>query len=45
MASARREYLALLEADAQKGKAGRPRKKIPPPADTAEGDPFDEPSQ
>lgn len=27
MAAARREYLALLEADAAKGKGGRPKKK------------------
>jgi len=27
MAAARREYLALLEAEAAKGKGGRPRKK------------------
>ena len=45
MASARREYLALIEADAQKRKSGRPRKNVPPPADTGEGDPFDEPEQ
>jgi hypothetical protein len=27
MAAARREYLALLESDAAKGKGGRPKKK------------------
>jgi hypothetical protein len=27
MAAARREYLALLEAEAAKGKGGRPKKK------------------
>jgi hypothetical protein len=30
MAAARREYLALLESDAVKGKGGRPRKKVAP---------------
>lgn len=30
MAAARREYLALLESDAAKGKGGRPRKKVAP---------------
>ena len=35
MAAARREYLALLESDAAKGKGGRPRKKKP--ADAATG--------
>jgi hypothetical protein len=30
MAAARREYLALLESDAAKGKGGRPRKKTAP---------------
>ena len=32
MAAARREYLALLEADAVKGKGGRPKKKPAPAA-------------
>ncbi len=32
MAAARREYLALLEADAAKGKGGRPKKKPTTPA-------------
>jgi len=32
MAAARREYLALLEADAAKGKGGRPKKKPVSPA-------------
>lgn len=30
MAEARREYLALLESDAAKGKGGRPKKKVTP---------------
>lgn len=30
MAAARREYLALLESDAAKGKGGRPKKKAAP---------------
>ena len=30
MAAARREYLALLESDAAKGKGGRPKKKVAP---------------
>jgi hypothetical protein len=33
MAAARREYLALLESEAVKGKGGRPRKKVAPVAD------------
>lgn len=33
MASARREYQALLEASAQKGRGGRPKKQKPPVAD------------
>ena len=33
MAAARREYLALLESDAAKGKGGRPKKKVPPIAE------------
>lgn len=36
MEAARREYLALLEAEAAKGKGGRPRKKVA--VDTAEED-------
>ena len=32
MAAARREYLALLEAEAAKGKGGRPKKKLAPQA-------------
>lgn len=32
MAAARREYLALLESDAAKGKGGRPKKKAAPAA-------------
>jgi hypothetical protein len=28
MAAARREYLALLEAEAAKGRGGRPKKKV-----------------
>lgn len=34
MAAARREYLALLESDAAKGKGGRPKKKPAAPAET-----------
>jgi len=33
LAAAKREYLALLEADAAKGKGGRPKKKAARPAD------------
>ena len=33
MAAARREYLALLESEAVKGKGGRPRKKVAPVAE------------
>lgn len=33
MAAARREYLALLESDAAKGKGGRPRKKPAAPVE------------
>jgi hypothetical protein len=29
MEAAKREYLALLQAEAAKGKGGRPRKKVP----------------
>jgi hypothetical protein len=39
MAAARREYLALLESEAVKGKGGRPRKKVAPagnPGDVSE---------
>ena len=32
LAAAKREYLALLEADAAKGKGGRPKKKAARPA-------------
>ena len=46
LAAAKREYLAMLEADAVKGKGGRPRKKVErPAADTegqGEGDPTGE---
>jgi polyphosphate kinase 2 (PPK2 family) len=40
MAAARREYLALLESDAAKGKGGRPKKKVTPiaNADDSEDD-------
>lgn len=38
IAAAKREYLAMLEADAVKGKGGRPRKKAGRPADTEEHD-------
>jgi hypothetical protein len=40
MAAARREYLALLESDAAKGKGGRPRKK--PAARPKTGDLLDD---
>ena len=44
LAAAKREYLAMLEADAVKGKGGRPRKKAGrPAADTAGNDSGDEP--
>lgn len=33
MASARREYQALLETSAQKGRGGRPKKQPKPPVD------------
>jgi hypothetical protein len=37
LAAAKREYLAMLEADAVKGKGGRPKKKAArPAADTEE---------
>jgi hypothetical protein len=45
LAAAKREYLAMLEADAIKGKGGRPRKKAGrPAADTEdeENGPHDE---
>jgi len=39
MASARREYQALLEAGAQKGRGGRPKKQPKPPVEeTDEGE-------
>jgi len=37
MEAAKREYLALLEAEAAKGKGGRPKKKLEKPG-TDEGD-------
>ena len=43
MAAARREYLALLESDATKGKGGRPKKKIAPVIDADE--PVDDADQ
>lgn len=44
LAAAKREYLAMLEADAVKGKGGRPRKKAGrPAADNAGNDSGDEP--
>jgi hypothetical protein len=36
MASARREYQALLETSAKKGRGGRPKKQPKPPADDPE---------
>ena len=42
MASAKREYEALLEAQAKKGKGGRPRKKAAAKP-TAEDDEIEEP--
>ena len=42
MAAARREYLALLEADAAKGKGGRPKKKAARPAAESDVDSEDE---
>lgn len=43
MAAARREYLALLEAEAAKGKGGRPKKKPAKPAnDESDTDEQDE---
>jgi hypothetical protein len=36
MAQARREYKALLEASAQKGRGGRPKKQPKPAAETDE---------
>ena len=41
MAAARREYLALLESDAAKGKGGRPKKK---PAAVSPDDADDAPA-
>ena len=38
MASARREYEALLEASAQKGRGGRPKKQPKPPVEEIEDD-------
>jgi len=35
IADARREYLALLAAEAAKGKGGRPRKNVGRPAEPA----------
>jgi polyphosphate kinase 2 (PPK2 family) len=43
MAEARREYLALLESDATKGKGGRPKKKVAPVIDVEE--PVDDADQ
>jgi len=37
MASARREYQALLETSAQKGRGGRPKKQPKPPVEDEEG--------
>ena len=42
MAAAKREYLALLEADAAKGKGGRPKKKASRPAAAGDEDFTDE---
>jgi hypothetical protein len=39
MEAAKREYLALLESEAAKGKGGRPKKK-PPKPETDEGSPL-----
>jgi len=36
MASARREYQALLETSAQKGRGGRPKKQPKPPVEDTE---------
>jgi polyphosphate kinase 2 (PPK2 family) len=41
MAAAKREYLALLEAEAAKGKGGRPKKK-PAKPETDEGGELEE---
>lgn len=38
MAAARREYLALLESDAAKGKGGRPKKKVAPAIEADDAD-------
>lgn len=40
--AARREYLALLEAEAAKGKGGRPKKKVPTARPEAEDETSDE---
>jgi polyphosphate kinase 2 (PPK2 family) len=42
MAAAKREYLALLEADAAKGKGGRPKKKAARPAPAQDDDLIDD---
>ena len=42
LAAAKREYLALLEADAAKGKGGRPKKKAARPAPADDDDVVDE---
>lgn len=43
LAAAKREYLAMLEADAVKGKGGRPKKKAArPAADAADTDELNE---
>jgi hypothetical protein len=43
LAAAKREYLAMLEADAVKGKGGRPKKKAGRPvADNEDTEPGDE---
>src|SRR3954453_2966855 len=44
LAAAKREYLALLEADAAKGKGGRPKKKVGRPAAKKADDLFDDES-
>jgi hypothetical protein len=42
IAAARREYLALLESDAAKGKGGRPRKTVAKAKRIEEGEANDE---
>ena len=42
LAAAKREYLALLAADAEKGKGGRPKKKAARPAAVDDDDTADE---